>query len=110
LIVSAQVNGLTANTNQTRMSGQVQLRKGGLWVYQLAQAEFDTIGMGTVEGQRLLYSLLDQLGRMTAMQIEDSDELTDPAAIGPRCLQMLQQLLVDERPARTPLADRFGIL
>ena len=52
--------------------------------------------------QSLADRLLDYLGRMMLMELEDLNKLTDPGPIGLPALQFGQQLFIDRRPTGPP--------
>jgi hypothetical protein len=63
--------------SKTRMVTQVQGGDSFFWMAQLAETQLDTFQMGAPILQCHVHCLLNLLGRMILMQLQDLDEFSD---------------------------------
>jgi hypothetical protein len=66
--------------------------------------------MGTLIRQRLADRLFHQVCRIVPMQLQHPNKLAHALTFRLTVLQLGQQLLVDCRPGRPPLADGLGVV
>jgi hypothetical protein len=76
----------------------------------LVQAQAHAICMAAMMGQGLRNGRFYRCGWMLAVQVQDRDEFAHTATIRPLGLEVRQQLFIDWRPGRAPLAEWFGVM
>jgi hypothetical protein len=79
-------------------------------VQLLVQAQLHAICMAAMMGQSLRNGGFYGGGWMLAMQVQNRDEFAHTTAIRPLGWEVSQQLLLDGRPGRAPLAERLGVV
>jgi len=73
------------------------------------ETEGHAVGVRAAIFQRQTNRLLDDVGRVIAMQFRDTRRLPNAASIWPLCPQTGQQMLLERWPARAPVADGLGM-